>query len=341
MGGFATPGGINQTIANSFISQYFITNPQLTTIVKQSTTTRNTYATEQQMANPAYTKMWEGTLAGNLNECLLAFQMKCDNGTGYIKVYVNGVWTGTYEYSENANTYTDKSELMTGLHTGDKVQLYIKAATGNVFVRNIAFKYSTFINSVSGDTLIAFLETTIDPTITITGTSYAPIIVDVFVTNTLYDCWVKTDNDYAYNTSPLYSGQAGSWAYMTIVGFAVNVPKNATITAAYLLGQSKGSDGVTHGIYYEQADNASYVTGYADYGGRTWGNASATLLGRLVRQQSSSIVTAVQELVNRAGWVSGNRMNFALNSGSNTDAMMSLEDGATVCYELHIEYTLP
>lgn len=100
----------------------------------------------------------------------------------------------------------------------------------------------------------------------------------------------------------------------------LTVPQGATITDARLTLYARGNrtgaaatDFVTIGA--EQVDNATQVTSYANHTSRM-GNVGVTvdwlMTNMTVNQalESPNLAAVVQQVVNRAGWVSGNAIQF-------------------------------
>lgn len=132
----------------------------------------------------------------------------------------------------------------------------------------------------------------------------------------------------------------------------VTIPNGYTIQAAYLRlvgdeSQSAGTENVD--IYGEAADNSStFSTAANNLTGRTkttakvdWDALAGSVPGTLVT--SPDIKTVVQEIVNRAGWSSGNAMSVILApGGSNATRTYESYDGQFYSSAmLHIEYTAP
>jgi len=131
---------------------------------------------------------------------------------------------------------------------------------------------------------------------------------------------------------------------------AVPIPQGATIDAAYLIVTSAGTyaqDTVNSIIQGGDADSAAAFATVADYQARTRTSAYEPWLGidhwtAGVEYQSEDISAVVEEIVDRAGWVSGNNMvifwddhNAASSQGSYVPAIV--RGGAS--YKLMVEYT--
>ncbi len=122
--------------------------------------------------------------------------------------------------------------------------------------------------------------------------------------------WSEDDHLYILETGEHV------WTFSRFSG--VNIPKGATITSAHIevtprwfSGSPSGSDAIRVGV--EQADDAAATTGYADIKSRfaalpatvEW-SASAWVANSAA--SSPSLVSQVQDLVDRSGWVSGNSL---------------------------------
>jgi hypothetical protein len=134
---------------------------------------------------------------------------------------------------------------------------------------------------------------------------------------------------------------------------AVPIPQGSTINSAYLLVTSSGTyaqDTVSSIIMGEDADTAAAFAGtYLDYDGRSKTSASVSWYGidhwALGTQYASpDIATVVSEVVNRAGWTTGNNMvlfwdDRAKASSQSTYMPANVRGGST--YILMVDYTSP
>lgn len=102
---------------------------------------------------------------------------------------------------------------------------------------------------------------------------------------------------------------------------SVNIPQGATINSAYINGFSRNawlSDIDTFvTVRAEAVDNAAQVVDYADFQSKSanvgtqsafWGSVDANGLGE--PQVSTDLAAVIQEVINRAGWVSGNALQL-------------------------------
>ncbi|MCP3905744.1 MAG: VCBS repeat-containing protein [Planctomycetes bacterium] len=129
----------------------------------------------------------------------------------------------------------------------------------------------------------------------------------------------------------------------------VTVPKFATITSAYLefKADDSTSGDVDLTIYGQDADNpGTFTDTSSDVSGRTktsasyaWNNVEAWTAGSW--HQTPSLVSIVQEIVNRPGFASGNAMVFLFSDmASDKRIARAYEAAAADAAKLHIEYSV-
>lgn len=126
------------------------------------------------------------------------------------------------------------------------------------------------------------------------------------------------------------------------------IPNAATIDVAYLtlVPNSTSVDDADCTIYCEDVDDADDYSTTADVTDRVVTTASvnwnAGSLGASA-VNTPSLVSIVQEVVDRGGWASGNRINFLLkgNTGSSDRLQFKSADNGTAGDrpKLHVEYT--
>ena len=137
----------------------------------------------------------------------------------------------------------------------------------------------------------------------------------------------------------------------------ITVPKGSTITSAYLTFTARASRSATtvnSKIHGEDADNPGQFSDLADYEGRTrttavvnWDDIAAWTLDS--EYNSPDISSIIQEIIDRAGWASGNAMvifwddhdDRSTHSAERVRAGYAYDESATKCAKLHIEYTPP
>ena len=128
----------------------------------------------------------------------------------------------------------------------------------------------------------------------------------------------------------------------------VTIPNAATIDAAsldlYFVSTSFDDPDVT--IYAEATDDAAtFTTTTNDMSGRASTTATvnwtASSLGTGIKT-TPSIATIIQEIVNRAGWVSGNDIALLLkgNGSSSFIRVRAYDDGGGAYPTLNITYTV-
>lgn len=127
----------------------------------------------------------------------------------------------------------------------------------------------------------------------------------------------------------------------------ITIPQGATITTAYIEFEvdEYDSDTTSLTIQGQAADNPStFTTSSGDITGRTTTTASVSwnniptwsTAGDL--EQTPSLTTIVQEMVNRSGWQSGNAMAFLIE-GSGKRVARSYDYSSGDAPRLYIEYT--
>jgi len=148
-------------------------------------------------------------------------------------------------------------------------------------------------------------------------------------------------------------GEEGNYSGMRVT--SVTIPKGATIDTAYLILQAMYSDTATvvnTNLHGEAADNPGTFTDYTDFWARTrtgefvaWDAIPAWTAETIYN--SPEIKTIIQEIVNRAGWASGNSIViFWRNDGSTETAGVrrraySYDTSTTKAPQLVITYTPP
>ena len=169
--------------------------------------------------------------------------------------------------------------------------------------------------------------------------------------------WLTSYWNFESATIYPFVGYQGSNAVKAGTGqrfLNVTIPKGATIVTAYLTFTCRGStsaDTVNSKIKGEAADNAATFVNEADFLTRSWTTAvvswNAIPAWTLDTEYNSpEIKTIIQEIVNRAGWASGNAMvllweDFDGNTVGTADRRPYSYDGSTTkCAKLHIEYTV-
>lgn len=179
--------------------------------------------------------------------------------------------------------------------------------------------------------------------------------------STTYTRRVQTGGDDVYDSSGtfqagqayIYMGDIGGTGYNGGYRFTnVTVPQGATIDGAKLTFQAQNNFGVTtcrlrvFGVDADDYDGFSdsagdrprdvtVTTAYVDWTAATWTSGS--------NYDTPDIKAVVQEIVDRAGWASGNDMSIVIkNNGSDANARRgakSYENSTSDCALLTITYS--
>ena len=135
----------------------------------------------------------------------------------------------------------------------------------------------------------------------------------------------------------------------------LTIPKNATVVDAFIqftAGSNNQMIAVTASIFGQAADNAgTFTSTTSDISSRTKTTASVswvmpsfvTIGDRLAAQKTPDLKTVVQEIVDRAGWASGNAMVVILANASGAGPRhLATWDHATLAEAtLTVRYTPP
>jgi len=144
------------------------------------------------------------------------------------------------------------------------------------------------------------------------------------------DCTETITSSFATNSPNLLLGKGSTYAYNSGVRFLdVTVPQGATIIQAYIsLYSSAAQSGDTCRVrvYGEDADDAITYSDVTDFNGRVattaYGSWTISTWSDNTWYDTPSLVSVVQEIVDRESWASGNSMAFMLmDSSSTTDAL--------------------
>jgi hypothetical protein len=131
----------------------------------------------------------------------------------------------------------------------------------------------------------------------------------------------------------------------------ISIPKGAIITNAFIqFTAGYTNSGITNLIFQAQADDnsATFTTNNFDISSRpktnaaiTWSPEAWSLVGEAgPKQQTPDLKTAIQEVVNRSGWVSGNALVIIVTGTGKRVAYSynGLPDAAPL---IHIEFSIP
>jgi hypothetical protein len=126
----------------------------------------------------------------------------------------------------------------------------------------------------------------------------------------------------------------------------VTVPPGATIDTAYLTIVAPTEDDPNVDIYGNDVDNAADFSTEADVTSRVLTTATvqwtASNIGTATPVNSPELKTVIQEIVDRAGWSSGNAMAIMMrgrNDAISDFRVTSYDDDPADAVKLHIEYT--
>ena len=131
----------------------------------------------------------------------------------------------------------------------------------------------------------------------------------------------------------------------------MTIPKGAVITSAYIqfTADEKGKSATSLVIAGQSADNpTTFTSALNNITSRTrttatvsWAPASWSTIGQAAAaQKTPDIKAVVQEIVNRAGWVSGNSMVMIV-TGTGKRTAEAYEGSASQAPQLIVTYTMP
>jgi hypothetical protein len=223
--------------------------------------------------------------------------------------------------------------------TGEKIQLNYVIAVGEVVTINLDYSIKSVTSSINGDitevvadvTEFARFHLAPDPEVSggnnVILFSATSVIPNLFVEASTDDAEANsTDSTIDLTAIDLNFGNDGAHVLNIGARFTLDVPKNATIISAYLALCSIPALPYTNSckakIYCDDADDSATFSTYANFAGRSLTTAftSWTLpdTNGVVVYHTPSIVTAIQEVVNRAGWAFGNHCSVILRDDSST-----------------------
>ena len=136
---------------------------------------------------------------------------------------------------------------------------------------------------------------------------------------------------------------AGQWGGLRFLN--VTVPNAATVNTATLqiYIASTSNDNVYLDAYGEDVDDAAtFTTSAANISGRTLTTAKTPIGSSNVGAgwYSINVTSAVQEIINRAGWASGNDLAIILDALTSVDVQLRTWDHDTaLAAKLDIDYT--
>ncbi len=169
------------------------------------------------------------------------------------------------------------------------------------------------------------------------------------VTASADDAWQATNGNTNITVTAALVDHVDEWH-----GFRwdnVTIPKGATIDSAYveIYCDVDTADEPQHDFYGEDEDNPGVFvagTGNNNISGRTrtsatvrWSNAD---LGAPGSFQTPNIKTIIQEIIDRAGWASGQAMVIVCRGtiSSRDLRIVYYDEGVNPAPKLHVEYTV-
>jgi hypothetical protein len=162
------------------------------------------------------------------------------------------------------------------------------------------------------------------------------------------------DADYANDSADLWVGNRINGAredFSIALRFTnVTIPQGATIDAAYVTLRGENTDstsGLIACIWAADADNQSMPADYDACEALTRTTATASWTDPAVTSGSNintpSIATVIKEVVDRAGWASGNALVVCIENNQSSDGVYrsfhSYDSNSSYAPVLHIEYT--
>lgn len=158
---------------------------------------------------------------------------------------------------------------------------------------------------------------------------------------------------YSNTANPMDIGDRFGTVRWSVVAWfdGVTVPNAATINSAALRVTSAGnySNTSVHVVCsLEDADDPAVATSHGDATGRTLTTANTDIASVPAFTTGNTydfdITSAVQEVVDRAGWASGQAMQVFIVSQSDTSSsalrqITSRDGSSTDCPEIRIDYT--
>lgn len=174
-----------------------------------------------------------------------------------------------------------------------------------------------------------------------------PVRVDASITEDVSaaadDSWETISGGFSSGGTYLKVGQYGTKNYVAGIRFqTLPIPNGATISSATLTVKIGMDSGGIAKLYADDVDDASAWNVANRPSGITKTTASSTINPSVINNfQTFNILTVVQEVLGRSGWVSNNDVRFGLfNNGSAYFTLKSFEDiFANTEPQLDITYT--
>lgn len=158
--------------------------------------------------------------------------------------------------------------------------------------------------------------------------------------------WSSGTDPWNWNNSGWLIGKTGSNVWNSAYWFSsVSIPKGATITSAKLNLKATAKDGGTVKaiIYCNDVDNCAGFNTTASITGATVTTANTTwdisTWSTGSYYDTPDLTSAVQEVINRTGWASGNVLGFVFwDNGTDTGNNVNTDSGHTT---VTIDYLAP
>jgi hypothetical protein len=156
------------------------------------------------------------------------------------------------------------------------------------------------------------------------------------------DCWCANTGGFDNTATSLYNGKGAVNIYKAWMPFVVTLPKLGIVSATLKVIAFQNDSGTTCKLKIgcEAADNPAAPVSQAQLDARTLttdyttdNNVAAWTIGT---EYTWDITTAVQEILNRAGWASGQTMAVLIHdNGSSANAQRVISSSE------HLTYTEP
>ena len=181
------------------------------------------------------------------------------------------------------------------------------------------------------------------------GCNETLLSLDIPINSTNDDAEERASNGHIYiNSSDLEMTQEHHKQIVGIRFQNINIPKNATITNAYIQFNvdEKSSQTTNLNIYGEATDNAnSFSSSHYNISSRVktissiaWSPPAWNIIHQEgVNQRTPNLKDIVQEIVNRDGWSSGNSISFII-TGTGKRVAEAYDGESDKAPRLHIEY---
>ena len=319
--GYATQGASSASIEDTILGSHFLTT-EITNVVSFNVFINNDTSTK-------------GILAAIYN------YTSDSDASSLVKSSHSGLNMPITSGVQRSYTYFDPVYASLSANTNYFFVLWSQAGTGAHI-----FYYDTV--TTTGITLASTFGTYPDPMTGETGTNNKFSVYANYYASNTYVGTVGSDSGFCYNLGSCFTGisnpdsnvrigfRTGAGFGDIMAGFRfsnVNIPKNATINTATLTYIPFDTDATTDNvfIYTEAVDNSPTFTTTGADSPRTvsYGGSRATSTNKVswtlpnqttnVDVTSPDISSVIQEVVNRAGWVSGNALSIIIGNNAAAD----------------------